>query len=152
MKKIALMLCLLFALSIRMIYSQTMELPAAYTGNDDGAGYVFSADPAMPDATPAQLTTASAQPEKLTMNSSPNPFTSATQITCCFPAKGKLILEIRNMFGETVKTITENVDQEGDHSTEVSSEHLRPGIYTAIAVFKTSDNVLTKTIRIVCNQ
>jgi hypothetical protein len=56
------------------------------------------------------------------------------------------------MFGETVKTIEDNVTQQGDKSIEVSSERFRPGIYTAMVIFKTSKNVMIKTIRIVYNQ
>ena len=86
------------------------------------------------------------------MVSSPNPFKDRTLITCTFPETGKFILEIRNMFGETVKNIEDNVGQKGTQTMEVTSEHLKPGIYTAMMMFKTSQNVMIKTIRIVYTQ
>jgi hypothetical protein len=53
------------------------------------------------------------------------------------------------MFGETIKSFEINVEQEGCQTMEVTSENLRPGIYTAMLVFKTSDNVTMKTTRMV---
>jgi hypothetical protein len=152
MKKFALMLCLLFTISIGMIHAQTSQAPASIPGNDNSYTFTLPADPMVTPAAPADLTITPPQADKLTMVSSPNPFTSRTEITCVLPVKGKLTLVVRNMFGETVRTIEENVEQEGTCSMEVTSEHLRPGIYTAILVLKTSDNVMMKTIRIVYNQ
>jgi hypothetical protein len=151
MKQIALTLCLLFTVTIGMICAQPMQPATAIPGIENGSIYAFSMVPPQPDAIPASLVPV-IKADQLTMVASPNPFTSRTEITFSLPGKGKVILGIRNMFGETVKTIEENADQEGDHSIEVTSEHLRPGVYTAILILKTSDNVMMKTIRIVCNQ
>lgn len=152
MKTITRTLCLLFALMIGEINAQTQQINVNIAGSDNGTDYSTTIDPIVPDATQADLTSAPQATDQLTMIASPNPFKERTVITCSFPATGKLILEIRNMFGETVKTIEENVSQTGDKSIEVSSERFRPGIYTAMLMFKTSKNVMTKTIRIVYNR
>ena len=152
MKKITLILCLLFAISIGMIYSQTMQVPAAIVYTDNTSDNLYIGDRVLPDASKAKSNITSHQADKLTMLSSPNPFTNRTMVTCFIPVKGKFVLGIRNMFGETVKTIENIVDREGSYNIEVTSEHLRPGIYTAILVLKTSNDVMMKTIRLVYNQ
>jgi hypothetical protein len=143
------MFCLIFAASIGMTHSQITQGPAAILSSDNISEYTSTADSDSPDAKTAEPSGSTSQAGKLTMVASPNPFTSSTEITCDLPDKGKLMLGIRNMFGETVKTIEIIAEQEGSQSIEVTSEHLRPGIYTAMLVFKTSDNVMMKTIRIV---
>jgi hypothetical protein len=152
MKKITWMLCLLFAVSIRMICAQTLQSPAAIIDKANGSDYNLAVNSMLPDATPAEISGTPYQADKLNMISSPNPFTNQTLITCCLPAKGKLTLEIRNMFGETVRSIEDNVEQEGNHSIEVTSDQLRPGIYSAMLIFKTRDNTIMETIRIVYSQ
>jgi hypothetical protein len=152
MKKITLMLCLLFVFSMRLLFAQTLHLPLIIEEKSDKSEYSLVAVASTQVPVPAEMNTTFAALDKISMTSSPNPFTTRTQVTCCLPSKGKLSLGIRNMFGETVKTRESNVEQEGDCVLEVTSENLRPGVYTAILVFKTSDNVLTKTIRIVYNQ
>jgi hypothetical protein len=152
MKKNAFILFLLFTIPQGMIYSQTMLLPTVLTANDNSSNVTFTADPLLPAATPADIPGTQCHADKLTMTSSPNPFVSQTVITCFLPSKGKLMLAIRNMFGETIKTIEDNIEQPGNYSLELTSEHFKPGIYTAMLVLKTGDNVMMKTIRIVCNQ
>jgi hypothetical protein len=152
MKKFSLILCLLFAVSVRMIYSQTAQLASGVTLNDNISDYSLLMEPILPDVVMSDQSIASPRAEKLTMVACPNPFTNRTIINCFLPVKGKLTLEIRNMFGSTVKTTELNIDQDGTHSIEITSEHLRPGIYTAMLILKTSDDMLMKTIRIVYNQ
>jgi hypothetical protein len=152
MKKIKQLFCLALVFSSLGVYAQTMDIPVSIaTDNADHGNLqsvtVISAEPAA-----AAITSQYLPAVKLSMVSCPNPFTNRTSITCYLPVKGKLTLEIRNMFGETVNTIEDNVEKEGTCSLEVTSEHLRPGIYTALLMLKTSDNVMTKSIRIVCNQ
>jgi hypothetical protein len=145
-------LYLLFAFTIGVINAQTQQVPVNIAGNGEGADYSLTATPPVPDAVPADQVTIPQGTEQLTMAASPNPFKDRTLITCSFQATGKLTLEIRNMFGETVKSFEDNVAQVGDKSFELTSERLRPGIYTAMLIFKTSKSVMIKTIRIVYNQ
>ena len=152
MKKVLFIFCLLSAFSIGVIFAQPSQSPVMINGNDNVSEYTLPVNPVLPDITPTEMTSTSQPADKLTMVSSPNPFTGRTTLTCVLPSKGKLMLEIRNMFGETVKTDEENVEQEGTRNIEVTSERLRPGIYTAVLTLKTNDNVLTKNIRIVCKQ
>jgi|GEM_PF-2361760 len=152
MKNMTLIFCLLFVFSTRMMYSQSVQVPLAISGDNALSANPFAVPSAPAASVLADIENPAHPPVKLTMISSPNPFTSRTTITFTLPDKGKLFLEIRNMFGETVKSLEDNIEQEGSHSMEVTSEHLRPGIYTAIMVLKTNDNVFLKTIRIVCNQ
>ena len=152
MKKIALMICVLIAFSIGMVHSQTSFGPVAGTTSEYEFNNGVVQGSILPIAIPAELPAAALTVDKISMVASPNPFTARTTINCILPAKGKLTLGIRNMFGESVKTLEENILQEGSHLIEVTSEHLRPGIYTAMLVFRTNDDVVIKTIRIVFNQ
>jgi hypothetical protein len=152
MKKITLTLCLLFALAIGLINGQTLQVPVNMAGLSEDADYSAVPNPQVSGADKADLTSTPQVADQLTMTATPNPFKDRTLITCSFPATGKLILEVRNMFGETVKTIEDNVTELGDKSMEVTSDRFRPGIYTAMLIFKTSKNVMIKTIRIVNNQ
>ncbi len=149
MKKNTLIVSLLFLVSIGLTCAQTTPIVnAAYSGNNDSE-YTVIQLPALPGATPAELTAKASVPGKLTMTASPNPFTNLTVITCTLPEKGKLVLGIRDMFGETVKTIEVAVEEAGAKSIEVTSENLRPGIYTAMLAFKTVDNLMINVVRIV---
>lgn len=152
MKKITLILCLLSAISIRMTYAQPSQAHAAISGENSVSAFADSELSMLPEEPRAGLTDHGQKAVKLTMVASPNPFTSRTAITCYIPVKGKLTLEIRNMFGETVMSTEENVEQEGSHSMDVTSENLKPGIYTAMLRLKTGDNVMMNTIRIVHNK
>ena len=152
MKRISIVFSLVFTLSAGIIHAQTIQGPAAGIGNDNPMEYNIAAAPAMP-GTARSTEGVELQPsDKLGLVASPNPFTTRTFISCVLPASGKLSLGIRDMFGETVKTFELNVEQEGAQSMELTSDHLRPGIYTAMLVFKTPDNILMKTIRIVCTK
>ncbi|MCX6306899.1 MAG: hypothetical protein NT040_18185 [Bacteroidetes bacterium] len=152
MKKNVLMLCLLFAFSVRMIYAQTSQAPVPLSDIVSESGYAGTSGAMLPDMPRPALPEIQVPADKLTMTSSPNPFTTHTVISCFLKEKGKLTLGIRNMFGETVKTFEDNIEQLGNHTIDVTSEDLRPGVYTAMLVFKTADNVLIKAIRIVYNQ
>ncbi len=152
MNKITLLICLFFALSIRIVVAQSLQAPAVIAGFESESVYPAAIESMISDPAPLVNTNITDLADKLTMISSPNPFTAATMITCFLPVKGKLILAIQNMIGKTVKTYEETIDQEGTHAIEVTSEHLRPGIYTVRLTLKTNDNMMMKTSRIVCNQ
>ncbi len=140
------------AVSAGTLFAQSMQLPSdLLTGSGDGE-YSALKDPVLPQVAPGNTAGKTERIGKLTMISSPNPFTTRTVITCTLPEKGKLTLSVRNMFGECVKTIESNVEQEGNQTFEVTSEQLRPGIYTVMLALKTSDNMLFKTIRLVCTK
>jgi hypothetical protein len=135
---------MLFALLINTMQAQTVQGPAAGSVNNNSD---FILPSAMPEG--SDLLGVTHQKDKLTMISSPNPFSSRTVITCDFPSQGKAELGIRNMFGESVNTFITTVEQEGPMTFEVNSEHMRPGVYTALLVFKTGEDMLIKTIRLV---
>ncbi|MFZ4521485.1 MAG: hypothetical protein ACOYNC_07260 [Bacteroidales bacterium] len=149
MKKISVVLCFLFTVSIRMAVAQTAQVPLPGITHETETGYVYLVKPLLPEAVPAETAIRSGDNGMLTITSSPNPFTSHTLISCNLPEKGKMTLGITNMFGEVVKTFDENIMQAGTQVTDITAENLQPGIYTALLVFRTSDQVLMKVLRIV---
>ncbi|MDP1622244.1 MAG: hypothetical protein Q8M08_07880 [Bacteroidales bacterium] len=152
MKKNRLIIILWFTLSAGTVNAQTMQLPAVMADNVNSFDNTIAAQTLLSDGVAADQTINTNPADKLNMIASPNPFTSQTVITCYFPEKGKFLLGIRNMFGESVRLIEDYVEQEGNHCVEVTGDNLRSGIYTAMLIFKTKDNVMMKTIRLVYSQ
>lgn len=152
MNRFTLILCLLFVFSIRMMQAQSSQVAAVIPDDNTVTTQPVALNSLLADQAVNGLTGQPRQALRLDMVASPNPFSTRTMITFSLPAKCKLRMEIRNMFGETVKSMEENVDTEGSHSLEISSEHLQPGIYTAMLIVKTDDNMIMSTIRLVYNQ
>jgi hypothetical protein len=87
----------------------------------------------------------------LLLASSPNPFSGNLKLNYFLPDHGHVSLEILNILGEVVTALVDQFEQEGNHSLQVSSVGLRPGIYTARILLRTNSNIMTHSIKIVCN-
>jgi hypothetical protein len=88
---------------------------------------------------------------RLLLKSFPNPFSGRATLTWFLPVQGQVLLEIMNMSGEKVATLVDNFEQAGNHSFQVSSCGLRPGIYNARLLLKVNNKLIFNTIKIVCN-
>ena len=89
---------------------------------------------------------------RMTLESFPNPFSGKTTLTYFIPFKGEVLLVIMNMAGEKIVTLVDHVEQAGSHSLKISSIFLRPGIYLARIVLRGNNNIISKCIKIICNQ
>ncbi len=59
----------------------------------------------------------------------PNPFNSSTKIEFSIPNSGDVNLEIFNMLGQKIKTVTSGYLEKGNHSTELDLKDHSSGIY-----------------------
>ncbi len=89
MKKITLMLCLLFVFSMRLLFAQTLHLPLIIEEKSDKSEYSLVAVASSQVPIPAEINATIAVMDKIAMTSSPNPFTTRTQVTCCLPSKAR---------------------------------------------------------------
>jgi hypothetical protein len=87
----------------------------------------------------------------LKLTSSPNPFSGNVKLNWYLPVKGQVLLELRNILGEKLCTIVDEVEQEGNHSLQVSPNFVSPGIYIARIMLKTNTNIMTRSIKMICN-
>ena len=69
--------------------------------------------------------------KNINMYNYPNPFTNNTTIAYTLPFTGNVILEIRNMLGNTISTLVSGMQTQGDHSLKFDAGSLAPGVYTA---------------------
>jgi hypothetical protein len=82
----------------------------------------------------------------------PNPFVKATTIAYTLPFDGNVNLEIRNMFGETVKTLIHEYQAIGEHNIKVDAGTLAPGVYTATISLDGLSTTLTNTIKLIVSK
>jgi hypothetical protein len=86
--------------------------------------------------------------KELKFSNHPNPFNAFTIITYFLPFDGKVSIEIRNLMGETMNLLVNEVQSSGDHSLRFDAGSLGPGIYTAIIRLRGKDE-LSRTIKLV---
>ncbi len=67
-----------------------------------------------------------------TLTSSPNPFTSSTQLLATLPQRGHVRLHIIDMLGRTVAQLTDGTLESGAHQFTFSAVSLPAGYYTAV--------------------
>jgi len=87
----------------------------------------------------------------LSLSAYPNPFNDHVTISWYSPVNGEVSLLLFNTMGEMVDFFTEKSENRGNHTLELSSASLLPGIYYARIRLKTSNNLMINTIKIVCN-
>ena len=68
------------------------------------------------------------------------------------PSDGNVTLSIENILGANVVTLVNGTQTSGTHVFNFDANSLAPGVYTATLQFKSADTVLTRTIKVVCNQ
>lgn len=88
----------------------------------------------------------------ISLRNYPNPFASSTTIAYTLPFTGTVVLDIRNTFGETVKSLVNEMQIAGDHSLRLDASDLAPGIYTATIRISSSNNVVNSTIKLVISK
>jgi hypothetical protein len=152
MKKNMMITGLLLVFSMGNLFAQTGMMPAGLVDDKTESGSIIPINPAFPEHTTIVLNDVPDSDGKLSVVISPNPFSNHTSFICHLPAKGKLTLKIYNMFGESMMSFEDIIEEEGSHSIEMNSATFHPGIYTAMLVFKTRDNVVMRAVRMVCNQ
>ncbi len=87
----------------------------------------------------------------LALKAFPNPFSGSVNLNWFLPREGNVLIEIMNMSGERVATVQEHFEQAGNESLQLADSGLRPGIYSVRIVLKAGNKLMSKAIKIVCN-
>ncbi len=90
--------------------------------------------------------------DKLKFEAFPNPFSEQITFAYTAPSKGIVLIEIINMYGENVMTLTNQVEAEGSHLLPVNTKHLKPGIYAATITFKSDKVIISNILKIISNK
>jgi hypothetical protein len=125
----------------------------AYTLGDLSAGTNYSLIIVGSPST-FSIATATGMEEHLSSNSLilknyPNPFDSYTTISYSLPFDGKVTLTIRNLNGQLLKTIVNEMETKGDYNLNIEDWGLQSGVYVVSLTLKASDNELYRTIKVV---
>jgi hypothetical protein len=85
----------------------------------------------------------------LNLRNYPNPFTGNTTINYTLPSDGSVKLTIRNLAGQLVKTIINEMETEGDYTLSVDLGDLQSGVYLVTLNLNSNGKEVVKTIRLV---
>jgi hypothetical protein len=85
----------------------------------------------------------------LTLKNHPNPFTGNKTISYTLPSDGHVTLTLRNIAGQIVKTIINEMESEGEYILNIEAGELQSGVYLATLSLKSDGKELVKTIRLV---
>lgn len=82
------------------------------------------------------------------LNSFSNPFSNSTTISFTLSQSENVILKVFDMNGRLIKTLTDNVFEEGEHQIEFNAEKINAGIYflqfQSGEIFQTEKLIVTK--------
>jgi len=90
--------------------------------------------------------------DQILIRNFPNPFAGQTTFAYSLPVEGMVIFEIRNMLGNTVKTLENEIQEKGSHLLKFDAASLAPGIYTAIIRLSCNSKEMLRSIKIVNNR
>jgi hypothetical protein len=86
----------------------------------------------------------------LTLTNFPNPFTNNTNFAYTLPAKGKVVLEVRDVLGRIIKEVVLQSQTEGNHLIALDASTMTSGLYYAtVRLITENGKVLSQTIKIV---
>ena len=129
--------------------AQTTDV--SYGRDKDGSSnFVFMNDPT-PGASngmPVSNEEDNEIPEEVTLlQNYPNPFNPSTTITFSLNKQEKVLLEVFNMTGQLVETLTNQLYNSGSHSVTMRADYLASGVY--FYRLKTSEVTLTKRFTLI---
>ncbi len=128
---------------------QTTDVSYARDG-DGASSFVFRNEPT-PGATNGIILSAgdnSEIPENVTLYQNyPNPFNPSTTISFGLDKQDKVTLEVFNITGQLVETITSEVFSAGNHSVKFRADNLSSGVY--FYRLKTSASTQTKKFTLI---
>jgi hypothetical protein len=90
--------------------------------------------------------------KELTFGNYPNPFNHQTTFSYSLPSSGTVSIEVFDMLGSKVKSFVNEAQTAGDHTFNMTSDDLKPGVYMATLKLQTNGQLLERTIKIVRNQ
>ncbi|MCX6249383.1 MAG: hypothetical protein NTX61_01395, partial [Bacteroidetes bacterium] len=85
----------------------------------------------------------------LSLQNHPNPFSNETMFDYSLPFDGKVTLIIHNLLGETVKTLINEPQIQGDHTFRFDAGSIATGVYTATVKLEAKGTKLVRTIKLI---
>lgn len=82
----------------------------------------------------------------------PNPFKDEITFSYISPESGKIIIEIRNTFGELIDSYTNYITNKETQYQTLRLNPIIPGIYAARIIYITNKGFISGTIKIICNK
>jgi hypothetical protein len=85
----------------------------------------------------------------LSLENHPNPFSNETMFDYSLPFDGNVTLVIHNLLGETVKTLVNEPQTQGDHTFRFDASSIATGVYTATIKLDANGTKLVRTIKLI---
>jgi hypothetical protein len=90
--------------------------------------------------------------QNMAIRAYPNPFSNQVSMDYYLPASGKVTIEILNLLGVQVATLTEDKGAPGEYHFNLETSDLSQGIYLARIILRTSDRIMVSVAKLVCNR
>ena len=89
--------------------------------------------------------------QQITMYNFPNPFANTTTIVYYLPEQGHTRLVLTDLYGKTLRTLTDRLENAGSHSLTVdpSSLNMVPGVYLYKIIFESAADTYVKVNKMV---
>jgi hypothetical protein len=84
----------------------------------------------------------------ISIRSYPNPFVNSTTIAYHLPFNGKVVITVRNVFGEIAGILTDENQTAGDHTLQFDATGLPAGVYTATIELNSGSDAAKRTIKL----
>ncbi|MCX6250609.1 MAG: T9SS type A sorting domain-containing protein, partial [Bacteroidetes bacterium] len=88
----------------------------------------------------------------LSFQNHPNPFSNETMFNYSLPFDGRVTLVIHNLLGETVRTLVNEPQTQGDHTFRFDAGSIATGVYTATIKLDANGTKLVRTIKLIRNK
>jgi hypothetical protein len=85
----------------------------------------------------------------LAMINHPNPFAGSTTLSYILPFDGHVILIVRNLAGQVIKTVVNEKETQGVYTLNIDAGDLQSGVYLVTLRLKNDGKEAVKTIRMV---
>jgi hypothetical protein len=88
----------------------------------------------------------------LSFKNYPNPFNQNTMLSYSMPVEGNVTIDIYNLTGSRVARIENGNQTEGEYTCNWDARNMPNGLYIAMIVVKTSDDVLRQQVKMLLNK
>ena len=89
--------------------------------------------------------------QEITMYNFPNPFANTTTIVYSLPEQGHARLVLTDLYGKTIRTLTDQLEKAGSHSLTVDPAvlNMAPGVYLYKIIFESATDTYVKVNKLV---
>jgi len=88
----------------------------------------------------------------LELTNHPNPFSSSTKVSYSIPATGRVVLELRNLLGQTLETLLNQSQSAGNHTLMIDTDKFPKGVYSLVIIYTGTEGEERRMDRLVVKQ